>query len=589
MAKPVLLTVDDDPEVLRAVARDLRRRYADRYRVLSAASGPAALDLLKKIQQRNEPVALFLVDHRMPQMNGVEFLTRVKPLYPDAKRVLLTAYADTDAAIRAINDVKLHHYLLKPWDPPEQGLYPVLDDLLDDWMASYRPAFEGIRVLGTRWSPHAHEMREFLARNQVPYQWVDVEAAERDPEVRRLVDSLGSGAHLPVVLFPDGPPLPDPTPAEIADRVGLRVRPNTDFYDVVIAGGGPAGLAAAVYGASEGLKTVIVEREAPGGQAGLSASIENYLGFPSGLSGADLARRAVAQARRFGAEILSPQEAVGVRTEQPYRFVKLADGSELSCHVLLIATGVQWRKLDVPGVDRLQGAGVYYGAGSTEALSCKDEDVYIVGGANSAGQAALNFAAYARKVTMLVRGESLTATMSKYLIDEIEKAANIEVRFGVSVAAVHGETRLESVSIHCAATGSTEGVPAIQPVHLYRGRAAHRVAGWHRRTRFQGVHPHRTRSDAQRPAAEGLVSRARSRPARNQCPGRVRGGRRPAWLRQTRGVRRRRGLDRDSVRASVPEQGVTWDQAQKLWRTSYARCPLSPISIRMPSSGSRRT
>jgi thioredoxin reductase (NADPH) len=396
----------------------------------------------------------------MPQMNGVEFLTRVKPLYPDAKRVLLTAYADTDAAIRAINDVKLHHYLLKPWDPPEQGLYPVLDDLLDDWMASYRPAFEGVRVLGTRWSPRAYEMREFLARNQVPYQWVDVEAAERDPEVRRLVDSLGSGAQLPVVLFPDGPPLADPTPAEIADRVGLRVRPNTDFYDVVIAGGGPAGLAAAVYGASEGLKTVIVEREAPGGQAGLSASIENYLGFPSGLSGADLARRAVAQARRFGAEILSPQEAVGVRTGQPYRFVKLADGSELSCHVLLIATGVQWRKLDVPGMDRLQGAGVYYGAGSTEALSCKDEDVFIVGGANSAAQAALNFAAYARKVTMLVRGESLTATMSKYLIDEIEKTAKIEVRFGVTVAAVHGETRLESVSIHCSATGSTEGVPA---------------------------------------------------------------------------------------------------------------------------------
>ena len=314
MPKPILLAVDDDQEVLRAVERDLRRRYSDRYRVLSATSGLAALDLLKKIEQRNEPVALFLVDHRMPQMSGVEFLTRVRPLYPDAKRVLLTAYADTDAAIRAINDVKLHHYLLKPWDPPEQGLYPVLDDLLDDWTASYHPAFEGIRVLGTRWSPHAHEMREFLARNQVPYQWVDVESAERDPEVRRLIDSIEGGpSHLPVVLFPDGPPLADPTPAEVAGRVGLRVRPDTDFYDVVIAGGGPAGLAAAVYGASEGLKTVIVERKAPGGQAGLSASIENYLGFPSGLSGADLARRAVAQARRFGAEILSPQEAVGVR------------------------------------------------------------------------------------------------------------------------------------------------------------------------------------------------------------------------------------------------------------------------------------
>jgi thioredoxin reductase (NADPH) len=461
MPKPILFAVDDDQEVLHAVERDLRRRYADRYRVLSAASGQAALDLLKKIEQRNEPVALFLVDHRMPQMTGVEFLTRVRPLYPNAKRVLLTAYADTDAAIRAINDVKLHHYLLKPWDPPERGLYPVLDDLLDDWTASYRPPFEGIRVLGTRWSPHAHEMREFLARNQVPYQWVDVESAERDPEVRRLIDSIEGGpSHLPVVLFPEGPPLADPTPAEVAGRVGLRVRPNTDFYDVVIAGGGPAGLAAAVYGASEGLKTVIVERKAPGGQAGLSASIENYLGFPSGLSGADLARRAVAQARRFGAEILSPQEAVGIRVEHPYRFVKLADGCELSCHVLLIATGVQWRKLDVPGADRLQGAGLYYGAGSTEALSCKDEDVHIVGGANSAGQAALNFAGYARKVTMLVRGESLAGTMSKYLIDEIEKTANIEVRFGASLVAVHGESRLESISILCAATGSTEDVPA---------------------------------------------------------------------------------------------------------------------------------
>jgi thioredoxin reductase (NADPH) len=357
--------------------------------------------------------------------------------------------------------VKLHHYLLKPWDPPDQGLYPVLDDLLQDWQGSFRPPFEGIRMLGTRWSPRAYELREFLARNQVPYQWVDVEAADRDPEVRRLLDSLAPGdLQLPVVLFPDGPPLAEPTPGQIADRVGLRKRPDTDFYDVVIVGGGPAGLAAAVYGASEGLKTVIVEREAPGGQAGLSASIENYLGFPSGLSGSDLTRRAVAQARRFGAEILSPQEAVGVRAEQPYRFVKLDDGCELSCHVLLIATGVQWRKLNVPGMDRLQGAGVYYGAGSAEALSCKGEEVYVVGGANSAGQAALNFSRYASKVNVLVRGDSLAITMSKYLIDEIEDTKNIEVQFATSVVGIDGKDHLESISVHYTKTGKTETLPA---------------------------------------------------------------------------------------------------------------------------------
>ncbi|HZU24255.1 MAG TPA: response regulator, partial [Bryobacteraceae bacterium] len=309
MARPVILAVDDDPDVLRAVERDLRRRYADRYRVLTAGSGADALQLLGRVRERNEPVALLVVDHRMPQMNGIEFLSRALADHPDARRVLLTAWADTDAAIRAINEIHLNHYLLKPWDPPEQNLYPVLDDLLDEWQASYKPPFEGIRVLGTRWSPRSYEIREFLARNHVPYQWLDVEAADRDPEIRQLVDSLGDDPQLPVVIFPDGTRLPEPSTGELADRVGMRKRAETEFYDVIILGGGPAGLAAGVYGASEGLKTVIVEREAAGGQAGLSSNIENYLGFPSGLSGSDLARRAVIQARRFGAEIISPEEA----------------------------------------------------------------------------------------------------------------------------------------------------------------------------------------------------------------------------------------------------------------------------------------
>jgi thioredoxin reductase (NADPH) len=461
MAKPVILTVDDDPDVLKSIERDLRKRYSENYRILSANSGQAALDLLNRIQKRNDPVALLLVDHRMPQMNGVEFLSQAIRLFPQPKRVLLTAYADTDAAIRAINEVKLHHYLLKPWDPPEHNLYPVIDDLLDDWQSSFLPPFEGIRVLGMRWSPRSYELREFLSRNHVPYQWLDVEAAGRDAEIQRLLDGLGPNApKLPLVLFTDGTQLAEPTLAQLADRIGLRTHADTDFYDVAIVGAGPSGLAAAVYGASEGLHTVMVEREAPGGQAGLSALIENYLGFPTGLAGSDLARRAVTQARRFGAEILSPQEAISLRVDGPYRYVKLSDETELSCHVLLIATGVQWRKLNVPGMDRLTGAGVYYGAGSTEAVSCRDEDVYIVGGANSAGQAALHFARFARRVVMLVRGDSLAASMSKYLIDEIAQTPNIQVECNSCVAEVGGENRLESITIHCDKTGTNETVPA---------------------------------------------------------------------------------------------------------------------------------
>ncbi len=461
MAKPVILTVDDDADVLRAIERDLRQRYTERYRVLRADSGKAALDLLRRLKQRNDAVALLLVDHRMPDMNGVEALVEAVKIYPNTKRVLLTAYADTEAAIKAINSVQLNHYLLKPWDPPEEHLYPVLDDLLDDWYADYHPTYEGVRVLGTRWSPSSYDVRTFLARNQVPYQWLDADAADREPEVKRLIDSLKpEELKLPLVLFADGSCLPEPNTQQIAEKLGLRTRAGLEFYDLAILGGGPAGLAAAVYGASEGLKTVMVEREAPGGQAGLSSRIENYLGFPSGLSGADLARRAVAQARRFGVEIVSPQEATSIRIEGPYRYVKLSDGSEFSCHALLLAMGVQWRKLEVPGMDRLQGAGVYYGGGATEAISCRDEDVYIIGGANSAGQAAMFLSGYARKVVMLVRGDSLAASMSQYLIDQIKEMNNIHVEYGSRVVEVQGDDHLETITIQCDKTGATSQVSA---------------------------------------------------------------------------------------------------------------------------------
>ena len=471
MPRPVMLAVDDDPDVLRAVERDLRKRYSDRYRVMSADSGPAALNILARLSQRSEPVALLVADHRMPHMNGIEFLTAAIREFPDVRRVLLTAYADTEAAIGAINVVKLDHYLLKPWDPPERNLYPVLDDLLDQWSASYRAPFEGIRVIGTRWSRRCYEMREFLARNQIPYRWLDIENAPGDAEAQRTLASVGGSlTRLPVLLLTDGAALVDPTPAELAGRIGLRTRSDTSFFDLVIVGGGPAGLAAGVYGASEGLKTVIVEREAPGGQAGQSSRIENYLGFPSGLSGDDLARRAVAQARRFGAEILAPQEVVKIRSEGPYRVITLADGGELSCHAMVIASGVQWRKLDIPGIERLQGAGVYYGAGSTEALSCRDEDVFVVGGANSAGQAAIHFARYARSVVMLVRGDGLGATMSQYLIDAIAQTPNIRVDCGVQVVAVHGEDRLEAISVACARTGTVDRMPA-RSLYVFIGAA----------------------------------------------------------------------------------------------------------------------
>src|SRR5262250_803892 len=461
MAKPILMSVDDDADVLRAIERDLRTHYGSEYRVVGSDSPEGALNLLKQLKLRNDSVALLLADQRMPRMDGVHFLQEAMQIYPDAKRALLTAYADTSAAISAINDASINYFFLKPWDPPAEHLYPQLDDLLDDWRASYRPTFEGIRVLGTRWSPRSYEMRDFLARNHVPYQWIDVELSAGDLETKRLLDVLGPDAsNLPIVLFPDGTKLLESVPADVAQKVGLRTRAQTDFYDLAIIGGGPAGLAAAVYGASEGLHTVMVEREAPGGQAGMSSRIENYLGFPIGLSGGDLARRAVVQARRFGVEILSPLEAVNVRTEGSYRFVKLADGNEVSCHALMIATGVQWRRLEAPGVDRLQGAGVYYGGGATDALSLKGETVYVVGGANSAGQAAINFANHAQRVVIVVRGGSLSSTMSQYLIDQVKQTPNIQIWAHASVAEVHGETHLEEISFLCSDTNKIERVPA---------------------------------------------------------------------------------------------------------------------------------
>ena len=444
--KPIILAVDDDAEVLQAIARDLRSQYGDRFRVVRANSGAAAIDTLKQLKIRNETVALFLSDQRMPEMNGVEFIGRATPMFPKAKRVLLTAYADTNAAIAAINTAHLDYYLLKPWNPPEEKLYPVLDDLLEDWLAVYRPAFEGIRVIGDRWSPCSHNVKDFLARNQIPYQWLDIET---EPEAVKLAEYAANGSKLllPLILFANGDRLEQPSNLEVAEKIGLQTQAEKPFYDLVIVGGGPAGLAASVYGASEGLSTVMIERSAPGGQAGSSSRIENYLGFPVGLSGDDLARRGVTQAKRFGVEILTPQEVVGIRLEDPYRVVELADGSEINCHALLLATGVYWRRLNLPGCNRLTGRGVYYGAAKTEALSCQGEHIYLVGGANSAGQAAMYFSQYAAKVTMLVRGESLTKSMSQYLIDQIDATDNIEVRTHTEVAAVHGENNLTGLTL----------------------------------------------------------------------------------------------------------------------------------------------
>jgi thioredoxin reductase (NADPH) len=519
--RPVLLTVDDDPQVVRAIERDLRRQYSKRFRVLKAESGQEALKLVKKLKLRNEILALLLADQRMPHMSGVSLLEEVMNIFPEAKRLLLTAYADTEAAIRSINKAKIDYYLMKPWDPPEEHLYPILDDLLDDWWALAKPPFEGIRIIGLRWSPKSYDVKHFLARNGVPYQWLDIESSEEAHKLFSYLESTdkngssgspstvptiatasssfpildnnktdnnnnsssstrsassqshSSSLNLPVVIFPDGSYIGEPSNSELAEKIGLKTHAQMPFYDLIIIGGGPAGLAAAVYGASEGLSTLLIERHAPGGQAGMSSNIENYLGFPSGLSGSNLARRAAAQAAKFGAEILAPQEVISLRVDGPYRIVKLNDGTEISCHALLIACGVSYRELkDVKGIDKLTGSGVYYGASMVEALSCKGEDVFMVGGANSAGQAAIHFSKYAKTVTLVVRGDSLSKSMSHYLIHQIDKTPNIHVLLNSKVAEVRGKNRLEFITIINTQTEQLQTFPS-QGLYIFIGAVPH--------------------------------------------------------------------------------------------------------------------
>jgi len=435
--RPAILAVDDEPAVLAAVARDLRRGFGERYRILRATSGAEALELLAEVRRRGDQVALLIADQRMPGMEGTDYLVQARTLVPDAKRVLLTAYADTEAAITAINEVALDYYLLKPWDPPEEQLFPVVEDLLTTWEAGAALEAGGVRIVGHRFSKDSHDLRDFLARNRVPARWLDV---ERDGEARELLAVAGVEAdRLPVALMEDGEVLERPSILELAERLGVAGQPASDHYDLVIVGGGPAGLAAAVYGASEGLRTVMVEREAPGGQAGQSSRIENYLGFPAGLSGSDLARRGTDQARRLGAELLTVQDAVGLRVEGAGRIVELSGGGALSANCVLVASGVSYRQLDAPGFKALTGAGIYYGAAMTEARSCRDQHVVVIGGANSAGQAAVHFSAFAGRVTMLVRGHSLEAAMSHYLIEQIAALGNVEVLTGSSAEAAEGE------------------------------------------------------------------------------------------------------------------------------------------------------
>jgi thioredoxin reductase (NADPH) len=461
MGMPILLTVDDDPSVSRAVARDLRRRYGQNFRVVRADSGPDALDALREIKLRGETVAAMLADYRMPQMDGIAFLEQAMDLFPHARRALLTAYADTDAAIQAINVVDVDHYLLKPWDPPEEKLYPVVDALVETWRATDDRPVEETKVVGHRWSAPTYEVRDFLARNSVPYRWYSVD----EPEGCRLLDAAGAGPEdIPVVITPDGKALRAPTGAEIAAVVGLSTEPAAEFYDLIVIGGGPAGLGAAVYGASEGLRTVLVERKATGGQAGQSSRIENYLGFPDGVSGSQLTDRARRQARKFGAEVLTARDAVALEARGSARVITFSDGTEIAAHSVVLASGVAYRALDAPGLGPLTGRGVYYGSASTEAQSCSDEDVYIVGGANSAGQAAVFFSRYARKVTLIVRGKSLEQSMSHYLIEQIRAIDNLEVRVGTTVIEAHGEDHLERLSL---CEGETKKVETVACGHLF--------------------------------------------------------------------------------------------------------------------------
>jgi thioredoxin reductase (NADPH) len=452
MPKPVIFTIDDDVSVLNSVERDLRAHYGQEYRILPIDSAKTALDYLKKIQQHNETVALFLVDQRMPEMSGVEFLEQAIRVYPQAKRVLLTAYADTQAAIDSINEVGLDYYLMKPWHPPEERLYPILDELLEDWKIRVRLPYEGIRVAGTLWSLSSHQAKDFLTRHQIPYQWLDI---EKDSSARQLVEGLSTEEiKLPVVFFPDGKTLVQPDLKELAEKVGLQTRAALPFYDIVVAGSGPAGLAAAVYAGSEGYRCLVIERSAPGGQAGSSPKIENYLGFPTGISGDDLTRRAVSQAKRFGVEILSAQEARQISVKDAYRIIQLSDGAEISCHALLIATGASFHTLKMPGAAELTGAGIYYGAAYTEAMNYKDQDVFVVGGANSAAQGAIYLSQFARKVRVLIRGPRPTA--SKYLVDALEQNPKIELMCNTDLLEVRGRNTFEGAIVRNTVTDATQ-------------------------------------------------------------------------------------------------------------------------------------
>jgi thioredoxin reductase (NADPH) len=458
MGKPIILTVDDDIQVSNAIERDLRNHYRNDYRIISTNSGQQAVETMQELQKRNEQIALFVADQRMPVMEGTEFLAKTKSHYPDARKVLLTAYADTQAAIDAINNIGLDYYLMKPWSPPEQNLYPVLDDLLSDWQVTAEVPFDGIRIAGTLWSASCHSIKDFLARSQIHYKWLDI---EQDSKAKAMVEAvIKDNYQLPVLFFPDGSTLINPDITTLAEKIGLHTKAKQPFYDLIIVGAGPAGLASAVYSASEGIRTLLIDKDTTGGQAGTSSHIENYLGFPKGLSGADLARRATAQATRLGAEILTAKEVKQIRFDGAYRYVKLADGSEISCHALIIATGASWRMLDIPGIKKLTGAGIYYGAALTEADYYKGKHMIVIGGANSAGQGAMHFARFASKVTMVVRGVSLNKSMSQYLIDQINATDNIEVRLRTIVIEVKGNDRLDKVIVKNMDTEQVEDLYA---------------------------------------------------------------------------------------------------------------------------------